>query len=623
MAVIDTGSFFNVGDGRANAVKVFCEIAGNVTGSVSFDPSSMKCFLCKESTSHRELARLGGRGAANRMVFALADQGFPAALPAAGAGDCVKIIRVESGTLNDLKNLFLSVVSGFWIPPGSIVLVGSLTELVTTGLAGYLNELVNLCEAFKKKFGSVLQVVPFVPMLMGGLNCAFGLRSVAKLAAWLGGGECLLPTFTKSVWEFLSSGGRGELQPIYESRISLPMDISGSSQGIFHCMGWPFLRSSSIAINECEEKKQITALITDLNRELALTLDVNPSLDRTPTATASSVGRGKRAKFVVMGASHAKRIAKKLIELGYEVIDFTDGGWKLSNSGIAHLVEKCEQLKKEKPSELQLVLSVLDSALFWGESDEGSAPARKLGDNRFHLEGRVKLASREVVTDRFSMISPLLLANCKLKTVLLSPIPRFVTGGCCNDTSHCSNWKEESFVFDQLQSLERTRQQLRDCVLRSKVKSVMVMNPVKLFGGGRDLGETAEALKAVWGNDPVHPEPEVYQRIVEEMVVELDMASGVNISRGRKRVRIQSGSEDGRMGEGSGSRNADKRHAQHVEQQRFRPDNRGRSWSKDGPNRRGSYQGATRGLQFSRVARGANGYRGSHRGARGGHSWYR
>ncbi len=163
----------------------------------------------------------------------------------------------------------------------------------------------------------------------------------------------------------------------------------------------------------------------------------------------------------------------------------------------------------------------MDSSLYWGESEEGAAPAKRLADNRFHLEGDVILVGREIVCDRFALAVPLLQAVSKFNTVLLSPIPRYLTGGCCQTEGHCSNWAEEGFALQQLQSLEKTRQQLRDCVFRGKNKSVRIMNPVKLFGGGRDLPDTAEALKSVWGNDPVHPAPELYLRIAEELVSEL------------------------------------------------------------------------------------------------------
>ena len=532
------GSFYNEGDLRANSVKLSCEVNKNITKSLSFDPSSMKCYLCKKSVGHRELAGLGTRGESHRIVFALADQGFPAAIPAMGGGDCVKILRIEGGHLSELLQLFMTVVTGHWIPPGSLLLVGSLTELVTKGVSGYLSELVELVEGIRKRFGGVLQVVPFVPLPMGGINCAFGVRSLAELAAWLGGiGDYPLPTLTNAIWNFLARGGAGGLQEIYESRHVVPIDLLSQGKKVVHSMGWPFLCNSSIAISEEEEQKLISALIGDLNSGLALALDITPSFDRSPTTSASTAGRGKKVKFVVMGASHARRLGNALRDLGEEVIDLSDGGWKLSRSGITHLIDRCEQLKEERRGGLQLILSVMDSSIFWGETDEGAAPAKKLADNHFHLEGNVVLAGKEIVGERFALAAPLLQAVSGYNTILLSPIPRYLTGGCCREESHCSNWAEEDFALHQLQSLEKTRQQLRDCVFRSKSKAVMIMNPVRLFGGKRDLAETAEALKAVWGRDPVHPEPAVYQRIAEELIVELANVAEKHAMGGGKRAQ--------------------------------------------------------------------------------------
>ena len=56
--------------------------------------------------------------------------------------------------------------------------------------------------------------------------------------------------------------------------------------------GWPFLCEGSIAINEKEEMKQIMALIGDLNKGLALSLDEAPSFNRTPISSASTAGKG-------------------------------------------------------------------------------------------------------------------------------------------------------------------------------------------------------------------------------------------------------------------------------------------------------------------------------------------
>ncbi len=243
-------------------------------------------------------------------------------------------------------------------------------------------------------------------------------------------------------------------------------------------------------------------------------------------------------RFVVLGASHGHRIAETLKNDGFEVTDLTDRGWKLSKTGVAALADKLTQAEVPQGKDTQVILSVLDSSIFWGESNEGLEPSKKLADNRFHIEGRVVVAGRDVLLDRFNMLAPLLNVASKYRTVLLSPIPRYITGGCCNLRSHCCGHDEDAAASDQLSQLERARGTLRDIVFQSKFKSVMVLNPVKLFSGGRARDTTAEALKAVWGPDPVHPAREVYQRIVDELVDALKAAGGGKLrNRGRKRER--------------------------------------------------------------------------------------
>ena len=430
-------------------------------------------------------------------------------------------------------------MSGHWIPPGTVILIGSLSELVSKGVAGYLVELADFSNSLKQKFGNVVQVIPFVPLAMGGLNSAFAVRSVAELAAWLGGtGDYPLPNLTEAVWQFLSKGGDGPLQSQYESRFVVPVDLTFSGSKTVHSNGWPFLRNGSIAINEAEELRQVTALISDLNEGMAFTLDEGPSFNRSPTSAASTAGRGTVKRFVVLGASHGHRIAETLEKSGFDVTDLTDRGWKLSKTGVTVLADKLAQADVPQGKETQLILSVLDSSIFWGESNEGLEPSKKLSDNRFHIEGRVVVAGRDVIQDRFNMLAPLLQVASKYRICLFSPIPRYITGGCCKSTSHCCGHEEDSAAHEQLLQLERARGTLRDIVFKSKFKNVMILNPVKLFGGGRDLDSTAEALKAVWGPDPVHPASEVYQRIVDEMVLTLDGQGNDKLrNRGRKRGR--------------------------------------------------------------------------------------
>ncbi len=148
-------------------------------------------------------------------------------------------------------------------------------------------------------------------------------------------------------------------------------------------------------------------------------MDEAPSFNRTPSSSASTAGKGHISTFVVLGASHGGRIAKALCEAGREVIDLSDRGWKLTKPGVAELASRLDQVKQGLPKNCQLILSVLDSALFWGETEEGAAPSRKLADNKYHLEGKVVLAGKEIIAARFALLEPLLHVAGKLRTALL------------------------------------------------------------------------------------------------------------------------------------------------------------------------------------------------------------
>jgi hypothetical protein len=61
-------------------------------------------------------------------------------LPACPAtkGKCLAIVRLEDGLLSDLGLLLSKLVgTGFAIPRGSVILIGSLTHLLKQGLVSY------------------------------------------------------------------------------------------------------------------------------------------------------------------------------------------------------------------------------------------------------------------------------------------------------------------------------------------------------------------------------------------------------------------------------------------------------------------------------------------------------
>ncbi len=74
------------------------------------------------------------------MALVLSDQSFPANVPAMDDGECIRVIRVEDGSLQEIVQEFLSMVKKWMIVPGTIIMLGSLSQLGKQGTAWYASE---------------------------------------------------------------------------------------------------------------------------------------------------------------------------------------------------------------------------------------------------------------------------------------------------------------------------------------------------------------------------------------------------------------------------------------------------------------------------------------------------
>ncbi len=73
------------------------------------------------------------------ICVVLSDQHFPPNIPADSAGECLRILRLENGTLTELADELLRLVPKEGVPNGSVILFGStarLSALRNTRLSG-------------------------------------------------------------------------------------------------------------------------------------------------------------------------------------------------------------------------------------------------------------------------------------------------------------------------------------------------------------------------------------------------------------------------------------------------------------------------------------------------------
>jgi hypothetical protein len=63
------------------------------------------------------------------VVVVLADQSLPANVPAADGGECIRIIRVEDGSLHELTSELTGMLINKKVLPGTVIMLGSMMQL--------------------------------------------------------------------------------------------------------------------------------------------------------------------------------------------------------------------------------------------------------------------------------------------------------------------------------------------------------------------------------------------------------------------------------------------------------------------------------------------------------------
>jgi hypothetical protein len=154
--------------------------------SCSFNPADLMCEGCKGRGKHSVVGAENGEP----VVLVITDQNFPPVLYSGDGGNCIGVVRVEHGSIRDIGFLVADLLDGVVLPTGSVILVGSVSDLARQGVSGYTEELARTIRILREKLekkGSKVQVGAMPPVLLGGVNSFNLMRSILEVEAWV---EC-------------------------------------------------------------------------------------------------------------------------------------------------------------------------------------------------------------------------------------------------------------------------------------------------------------------------------------------------------------------------------------------------------------------------------------------------
>ena len=122
-------------------------------------------------------AVIDGRDYQKPICICVTDQAFMANLSGGGPGNCVPVVRIEGGTLEELADMVCERFEGVVVPPGSVILLGSASHLYTAGATIYALDWTKVVADLGKRMG-------------GGASGSTNHSAAGKLDRGIGGILC-------------------------------------------------------------------------------------------------------------------------------------------------------------------------------------------------------------------------------------------------------------------------------------------------------------------------------------------------------------------------------------------------------------------------------------------------
>jgi hypothetical protein len=184
-------------------------------------------------------------------------------------------------------------------------------------------------------------------------------------------------------------------------------------------------------LTEPEEKELIESIMKEVNEMYAINVDPEPVLARS----SGSVGQARShtgQKIVIIGASHAKRIAGGLVSTDYDIIDLSRPGWVADPQSISEIGEKLDRYAIENGD--FVIVDALSNSFIKGTDPDGNqiAPYKDRNSGKWHVPGELNLAPKPALKKIIAHYGEKWFKHRAPKLIGIVPIPRYVVGKCCH-----------------------------------------------------------------------------------------------------------------------------------------------------------------------------------------------
>ncbi len=463
------------------------------------------------------------------IVIAASDQHFPANLPADGDGDCIRVLRVEDGSIAEITQELINLAPVEGLLPGTVVLLGAPAQLAPISTEKYATEWKRCRNWIKNDLGDVV-VLPLIPLSCSGIADTRVVRGLIDLSAWmedLEEYEFKLIRNTRKGFEevYLGRKERGEGWADYTANLTLPVSMDSTSTGTSSYITgkWGKRPTALTPLTEVGEKHWVDRMIVEMNRELRADLSTTVTVCRTLSAIKRHRDNVGKMNFLSLGASNASRTAKALRKKGATVTEIGKKGWTISESSIDAVLE---QLMITSDKDDILILHCLDNRCFFELDSTGNCKCPRKDENgQLHVTGRISVAKDIQLEILLDQLDPLLASRAESLVILVCPVT-FHLLPCCIDHEKGSEEEKEIEGKRILKELGHLRRELKGRLLKKGYENVRMIDPMEVNYAASSVG----AARAIM-QDMFHMTRIGYSRLADDIK---DLTHSWMLSRKRK-----------------------------------------------------------------------------------------
>jgi hypothetical protein len=428
-----------------------------------------------------------------------------------GEGECIRVLRVEFGSLDEIAKELARMKPDGGAVPGTVVLYGSVSAMEVESAESYALKWKQGRNAIKRSLGDVM-VIPVIPITPSGIRNRKAIRSLLDVSAWINDLEEPELRFirnTRKNFEDVNLGrvDKGEGWADTHLNHRMPVSLAEESVGTmpYSTGDWGIRPLAIGPLTEAGERFWIMRLIWELNREMRMALGTTVSLSRTMAGINRIANDLGGLEMTCIGASNATRTTEALKRKGVKATLVGKTGWKLSNSSMAAAEL---ELRRDGRAEMPVVLHCLDGSVFFavGKSGAMSIPARGK-DGIVHVKGKVSVAKGLQLSQVLEQLEGFLAARKDLLTIIISPSVRFVRP-CC--LPHDSLPVEEKIEDGKrmLRELGSLRREIRNWLYKKGFRNVVLVDPLEMNSAAASWDKAQELMA-----DSVHMQNAGYSKL--------------------------------------------------------------------------------------------------------------